>query len=139
MALSLFNSDPFFSFWDLARMDMPRFEGSSAMLGSTDIKETDKEIVFRSDTPGMTKDDFKVQILEGNVLSISGERKSEKDETNDKYHRIERSYGKFTRSFRLPDNVDTSKIAAKCEHGVLNVTVPKCCSPNKKPADVCVS
>eukprot|EP00053_Salpingoeca_punica_P010986 m.98292 g.98292 ORF g.98292 m.98292 type:complete len:234 (-) comp15556_c3_seq5:208-909(-) len=126
---SLFGGvDPFRSFWDMA--PFPSFSHSqNTGLGSTDIVETDKELIFQADAPGLTKDDVKVQIIDGDVLTISGERKQEKEETSDKFHRIERSYGKFSRSFRLPDTVDKSKVAAKVENGTLRVTLPKIPAP----------
>jgi len=126
---SLFGGvDPFRSFWDMA--PFPSLShGQNTSLGSTDIVETDKELIFQADAPGLTKDDVKVQIVDGDVLTISGERKQEKEETSDKFHRIERSYGKFFRSFRLPDTVDKSKVVAKVENGTLRVTLPKIPTP----------
>ena len=101
------------------------------VLGSTDIVENDKELVFTSDMPGLKAEDVKVRVLEDNVLHISGERKSEKREDTDKCHRIERSFGAFERHFRLPKNVDPTNISAKVEGGVLTVRVPRC---EPKPA-----
>jgi HSP20 family protein len=135
MSVTLHGSDPFRSFWDLA--SLPRQE-QQAMLGSTDIVETDKELVFKSDAPGMTKEDIKIHVSDGRVLCISGERKSEHKEATDKFHRVERSFGKFTRQFRLPDTVDVSKIAAKVENGGLTVIIPKLTTPVAKKFDVLV-
>ena len=98
-------------------------------LGATDISETDMELVVTCDTPGMTNSDVKVE-LKGNLLTISGERKEthkhqDKSHKDHKVYRIERSHGRFTRSFRIPASADPTQIKASCEHGVLKVTLPK--------------
>lgn len=89
-----------------------------------DISEDDKEYLVKADLPEMKKEDVKVTVENG-VLSISGERKSEKEEKRKKFHRIERSYGTFLRTFTLPDNADSTKIAAEFKEGVLKVHLPK--------------
>jgi len=94
-----------------------------------DIQETDKNFVILAEIPGISKDDVKVDITEG-VLSIRGERKQEKEEKGKKFHRIERVYGSFKRSFSLPDNVDESKIKASFKDGVLDLSIPK--TPEKE-------
>ncbi|KAK4436574.1 class I heat shock protein 3 [Sesamum alatum] len=71
------------------------------------------------------KKEVKVEVEEGNVLQISGERTREKEEKNDTWHRVERSSGKFLRRFRLPENAKMDQIKASMENGVLTVTVPK--------------
>jgi len=93
-------------------------------LGPVDIIESRDAIVFKVDTPGLTKNDVKVRISEG-TLMISGERAQEKLAEGSSFHRMERSFGKFNRSFKLPDTVDILKVAANCDHGVLIVSVPK--------------
>jgi HSP20 family protein len=98
-----------------------------------DISEDDKEYLVKADLPEMKKDDVKVTV-ENDVLSISGERKSEKEEKKKKFHRIERSYGTFLRTFTLPDDADFTKIAAEFKEGVLMVHLPK--SPVAKPQAV---
>ena len=137
MALSLFRDafeDPIFG----AQMNWPimrsTFTAENNLLGAVDIKETDKETLFTVDTPGMGPNDVHVNLGEGNVLTINGERKREWEEKDKdaKYHRVERSYGKFTRSFRLPETADTEKINAAFDNGVLHVTVPKKPQPEKK-------
>ncbi|KAK6145404.1 LOW QUALITY PROTEIN: hypothetical protein DH2020_022224 [Rehmannia glutinosa] len=85
----------------------------------------------RADVPGLKKDEVKVEVEEGNVLHISGERSREKEEKNDTWHRMERSSGKFLRRFRLPENAKMDQIKASMENGVLTVTVPKV--ETKKP------
>jgi HSP20 family protein len=98
-----------------------------------DISEDDKEYLVKADLPEMKKEDVKVTVENG-VLSISGERKSEKEEKRKKFHRIERSYGTFLRTFTLPDNADSTKIAAEFKEGVLKVHLPKI--PATKPQHV---
>jgi HSP20 family protein len=99
------------------------------------ISEDDKEQLVKADLPKMKKEDVKVTV-EDDVLSISGERKSEKEEKKKKFYRIERSYGTFLRTFTLPDDADAKKIAAEFKDGVLKVHVPKTPSAKPKPVEV---
>jgi HSP20 family protein len=91
---------------------------------AVDITEDDKEWLVKADLPEVKKEDVKVTIENG-VLTVTGERKLEKEEKNKKYHRIERSYGSFLRSFTLPDAADGSKVSADFKDGVLTVHLPK--------------
>jgi len=100
-----------------------------------DISEDEKEYLVKADLPEMKKEDVKVTI-EDNVLSISGERKAEKEEKNKKFHRIERSYGTFLRTFTLPDDTDAKKISAEFKDGVLKVHLPKSPADKPKPVEV---
>ncbi|MEX5282340.1 Hsp20/alpha crystallin family protein [Nitrospira tepida] len=97
---------------------------------SVDISETDGEYLIKAELPEVKKDDVKITLEEG-VLSIQGERKHEKEEKNKKFHRIERAYGRFVRSFVVPDYVDESKIKAEYQDGVLHLHLPK--SDKAKP------
>jgi HSP20 family protein len=89
--------------------------------------------VFKTDVPGLKKEEVKVELEDGNVLQISGERCKEQEEKTDTWHRVERSSGKFLRRFRLTENARTEQISASMENGVLTVTVPK---EEAKKADV---
>lgn len=91
-----------------------------------DWKETSEAHVFVADLPGLKKEDVKVEVSDG-LLQISGERNVEKEDDNKdyKWHRAERSRGKFSRSFRLPDNAKADEVKASMANGVLTVTVPK--------------
>jgi len=89
-----------------------------------DITEDDKEYLIKAELPEMKKEDVKVTVENG-VLTISGERKCEQEETKKKYHRVERGYGTFMRSFTLPDDADFNKVNAQFKNGVLMVHVPK--------------
>ncbi|MGC9044299.1 MAG: Hsp20/alpha crystallin family protein [Myxococcota bacterium] len=92
---------------------------------AVDITEDGKNIYLKADLPGMNQKDIKVSV-EDDVLTISGERKSEREEKKDgKFYRLERVYGQFCRSFTLPDNVDATKISAEYKDGVLTLTIPK--------------
>ncbi|MGB9092975.1 MAG: Hsp20/alpha crystallin family protein [Gallionella sp.] len=105
---------------------------------SVDITETDTAYLIKSEIPGVNREDVKVNIENG-LLTMSGERKQEKEEKGKKFHRIERSYGSFMRSFRLPDNIDEAGVKAEFRDGMLNVTLPKATQPRNKAISVTVS
>ena len=88
------------------------------------IAETEKAFEIKAEIPEVNKEDVKVTVHNG-VLTIQGERKQEKEEKGKKFHRVERLYGSFTRSFTLPDNVDETKISALFKDGVLNLQIQK--------------
>lgn len=89
-----------------------------------DISETDDKFLINVELPGMKKDDIDVS-LENGRLTISGERKFEKEDKGKTFHRIETSYGSFNRSFQLPDNVDEESVKATYEDGILNISIDK--------------
>lgn len=91
---------------------------------AADIYEEDGAYMVKVELPGVTKEDIKV-TLKDEVLTIFGERKLEKEEKKRNYHRVERSYGSFSRSFHIGETVDHDKIEAKFENGVLEVRLPK--------------
>ena len=98
-----------------------------------DITEDEKEYLIKAELPEMKREDVKVTVENG-VLTISGERKFEKEEKKRKYHRVERGYGTFMRSFTLPDDADASKVKAEFKNGLLTVRVPK--SEQAKPKQI---
>ena len=97
---------------------------SSTWSPSVDIYETEHDIVLTAELPGIEDKDIEIK-LEDNTLTLKGERRFEKETKEENYHRIERSYGSFYRSFSIPHYVDQEKIKAEHEHGVLKVLLPK--------------
>jgi HSP20 family protein len=98
-----------------------------------DIVEDEKEYVIKAELPDLKKEDVKVNV-QNDVLTIAGERKYEKEEKGKKYHRIERAYGSFERSFTLPEDADGSKVAAEFKDGLLKIHLPK--SEKAKPKSI---
>jgi HSP20 family protein len=91
---------------------------------AVDVSETEKEIVVKADVPGMDPKDIQV-FIDGNVLTLQGERKQEKEEKGENYHRVECSYGSFSRSVTLPAGVAQEKAKASYKRGILRITLPK--------------
>jgi len=100
-----------------------------------DISETDDQFLISAELPGMKKEDIDVSLDNGR-LSISGERKFEKEEGGKKFHRVETRYGSFNRSFQLPDNVDEESINATYESGILNISIDKSEDKVKKKIEI---
>ena len=98
--------------------------GRGAWNPSVDIYENKDQIVLEAELPGMNRDDFELTV-ENNVITLRGERHFEKKDDSDNYHRVERSYGSFTRSFTLPQTVSADSATAEYRNGVLRVTLPK--------------
>ena len=95
-----------------------------AWAPTVDIYENKDQIVLEAELPGMNREDFELSI-ENNVLTLRGERRFEKRDESDNYHRVERSYGSFTRSFTLPQTVSSENVAAEYKNGVLRVVLQK--------------
>jgi HSP20 family protein len=103
-----------------------------------DIAEDEKEYLIKAELPDIKRDQIKVTVENG-VLAISGERKFEKEEKGKKYHRIERAYGSFVRSFGLPDDADAEKVNADFKDGILTVHVAKSEAARPKQIEVKVT
>ena len=89
-----------------------------------DIYEANGSYQFKADLPGMRRDDVAVMVS-GDRLTVQGERKREKEEKNPRFHRVERSYGSFSRSFTLPEDADLKTVKAHCENGELTISIPR--------------
>ncbi|KAJ4974471.1 hypothetical protein NE237_007645 [Protea cynaroides] len=141
--------DPFsLDFWDPFQDFLPLTSSALTNVPATterdtsglakfriDWKETPEAHIFKVDVPGLKKDEVKVEVV-GDVLQIRAERKREKEEKNSRWHRLERSFGKLFRRFKLPDNSKTQQVKANMENGVLTVSVPK--KDPKKPDVKCI-
>jgi len=149
--MNLIKWDPFRELEDVSNRlnrvfgrPLVRTESNSDMLAmadwtpSADISETDTAYLIKAEIPGVKKEDVKVTIQDG-MLTIQGERKLEKEEKDKKFHRIERSYGSFMRSFRLPEDADESGVKAEFKDGMLNVTLTKSAKAKPKSINVSVS
>ncbi len=118
----------------------PDFPGEDIKEGvwqpAVDIYETPESIVIKAELPDVEQKDIDVRI-EDNTLTIKGERKHESEVKKENYHRIERYFGSFQRSFKLPATVDQEQVSANCEKGVLTVTLPK--KEEVKPKQISVA
>ena len=110
-------------------------EEQAAWRPRTDVRETEKEFVIDLEIPGIDKKDIKVEVKE-NTLTISGERCEESTEEETDYYRRERRYGKFERSFGLPDTIEDDKVSAKYKNGILTLTLQK--SEKALPKEIAV-
>jgi HSP20 family protein len=120
--------------WDSFFEDRPavrRGDWMGEWLPSLDLSETKNEFVVKAEVPGMTPKDIDISLAQG-VLTIRGEKKQEKEEKEENYHFVERSYGSFSRSVRLPGEVQSDKIKAAYKEGILRVTLPKTEETKKK-------
>lgn len=117
------------SLFDLPRVSfvdgfLNEWEDDKTWLPDLDISETDKEIIVRAEVPGIEKDDIDITLTDG-LLTIQGEKKHEDEEKNEDYHRVERRYGSFARTLRLPSEVGHDQIDANYKDGVLKLVIPK--------------
>ena len=144
--MSLIRWEPFGALDDvMARMPSllgrwPRsFESNGEKLfdwtPSVDISETDAEYLLRAELPAVKKEDVRI-TFDGGTLTISGERRQKTEKTKEKLHRVESFYGKFSRSFVLPDNADSESIRAESKDGVITVHVAKAKSEPKKATEI---
>ena len=103
---------------------------------SVDVTEDKDSLVVKAEMPGLNKDDVKISVQDS-ILTLKGEKKQEKEEKETDYHRIERSYGSFCRSFQLPTTVKADKIKANYKDGVLSIILPK--TEEVKPKEIPIS
>ena len=103
-----------------------------------DIAEDEQEYLIKVEAPEVRKEDLKLSVDQG-VLSITGERKFETEEKGKRYHRVERAYGRFSRSFTLPENIDPRQIRAEYEQGMLNVHVAKSGKVKSRVIDIALT
>ena len=120
-------------FQRLFRRDRDEEISLGAWIPPVDIMEEKDRILLTAELPGFKENDIEVQ-MEGGVLTIRGERKSEAEKEGRKYHRVERVYGQFVRSFTLPNNVDRDRIKATFDRGLLGIEMPK--SEEAKPRQI---
>jgi HSP20 family protein len=146
--MAITRNDPFRNFFNLQDQLFRTFDATygrneqreESMTATwsplVDIFEDQDGITLKAELPEVDAKDVDIQ-LEGNTLTLRGERKLEKDENRDGYHRIERTYGAFSRSFTLPDLVDVEHISAESKDGVLRIHLPK--KPETKPRQIKVA
>ena len=127
--------DPFRELEEMSSRLNRGFNTVADWIPTVDIAETDAEYQIKAELPEVKKEDVKVTVEDG-VLTISGERRHETEEKGKKYHRVERSYGSFVRSFTLPDHVDDAKVKAEYKDGVLHLHLPKSEKAKPKAIDV---
>lgn len=107
-----------------------------AWMPAVNIRETDAAFLVEAELPGLTKKDIEI-TLENNLLKLSGERRFEKDTKEENYHRVERQYGTFLRTFSLPSQVDSNAVKATFKEGVLTIEVPK--AEEAKPRKIAIN
>ena len=147
--MSLIRWDPFVDVDTLFNRLMPSniaglqrlaLEGNGRKMDwapSADISETDKEYLIRAELPAVKKEDVQVTFDDG-MITIKGERKQQKEDKNEKYHRMESFYGSFERRFSLPENVNSEAIRCESKDGVLTVHIPKTEALKQKPKQITV-
>ncbi len=104
---------------------------------SADISETDKEYVIRAELPAVKKEDVHVTLDDG-MITIKGERKQQKEDKNEKFHRTESFYGSFERRFSLPENVNSETVRCESKDGILTIHIPKTETAKHKPKEIAV-
>lgn len=124
-----FRYSPFFS------RALRRGENGFEWRPTADISETEKEYLIKAELPEVKKEDVKITV-DGNVITISGERKHEKEQKDENEIRVESFYGTFSRSFELPDGIDTNTIRAESKDGVLRIHIPKTESKKARPVRI---
>ncbi len=122
--------------WDSFLERRPvKAEEEGGFLPALDLAETDSELVVKCEVPGLDPKDIDISLSDG-MLTIKGEKKQEREEKEADYHLVERSYGSFTRSIRLPKEVQGGKISASYKNGILKITLPKSEEAKKKEVKI---
>lgn len=132
------NRDPFARIFDsfLGENMLPSEDVSNrAWMPAVNIRETDAAFFVEAELPGLTREDIEI-TLENNLLKLSGERRFEKDTNDESYHRVERSYGSFLRTFSLPSQVSSDAVKATFQDGVLVIEVPKAAEARPRKIDI---
>jgi HSP20 family protein len=120
----------------LARTDFETGDGIDSWIPVADVMETQQSMIIELELPGMEQDQIQLKI-EGDELIVSGERTMDRDQAGEQYHRVERSYGKFSRRFRLPSTVRRDAVDANFKHGMLHIEIPN--HPNQAPGPIQVN
>lgn len=120
---------------EMTRHLMPSERRNTGFVPPVDINEDKDAIYVKAELPGVKPDQVQL-LVENNILTLTGERKFEKEDKSEGYHRVERSYGTFTRSFALPNNVAGDKVVAEMTDGVLTVKIPKKTEAQPKKIEV---
>ena len=119
--------------------DAPPSGGQGAVLRrwvpAMDLVESGDQFVLRADLPGMSEEDIQIELEEG-TLTVSGERKAEHEDSNEGFHRVERSFGSFSRSLTLPQGIDPEAVTASFDRGVLEIRIPK--PEQRKPRKIAI-
>jgi HSP20 family protein len=123
--------DRFFDDWSLPSL----FSEEHTLVPAFDITENEKEFIVTAELPGIDAKDVGVTISEG-ILTVKGEKKHEKEDKGDNYHRVERRYGTFSRSFRIPGKIEVDKVDANYKDGILKLTLPKAEGSETKKIEV---
>lgn len=126
--------DRWFESFELPALER-MFERDRFWVPAFDVSETDEHIVVKADLPGIDPKELDISIT-GNVLTVKGEKKQEREEKGESYHRIERTFGSFTRSFTLPADVDPNGVEATYKDGVLKLMIPKTEKSKRKKIEV---
>ena len=113
-------------------------DGFADFTPALDVQETDAEYLVKTDLPDLKREEVKVSLENGTLL-IEGERKQEKEEKGKKFHRVERSYGRFVRRLLVPSGIDTQKVSADFKDGVLSVHLPKTAEAKPRAVDIKVA
>lgn len=136
-AVAYLNREPFARLFESFLNEAQGEEVSNRnWMPPVDIQETEEGYRLQAELPGLTKEDIDI-TLENNVLRLSGERKFERDVKKESFHRVERTYGTFSRAFSLPQQVNSEGVQAGFENGVLTILVPK--AEQAKPRKISIS